>query len=220
MTPPRDLHLVPREEPESASGVVKLPPRPGDTLMVRVDLRDRIDGTESAARLAMQVGMRVEGKVDSLATKVDGIDVKVDDIGSRTERIESALLRELPRATEMAREAREESRSLAEVVGKAPDLAALAHASHTDLTPEHIARLDSEAKLGTGLHKRISELSIQLGRIDRRALVGAGIGAAITTHGPTLVTAAASAGWPGIAALVLVVALLCLIALLRSRKAT
>jgi hypothetical protein len=214
MTPPRDLHLVPREEPESASGVVKLPPRPG----LSPEAVTSILGTHSGQIESLRKDFDRTAK-DGVAA-ILGLKVAVEETNEEVVAIKVALLRELPRATEMAREAREESRSLAEVVGKAPDLAALAHASHTDLTPEHIARLDSEAKLGTGLHKRISELSIQLGRIDRRALVGAGIGAAITTHGPTLVTAAASAGWPGIAALVLVVALLCLAALLRSRKAT
>lgn len=214
MTPP-DLHVVPREDtPSQPSNVAKLPPRPGpDTLMVRVDLRDRIDANQQDIRDVKEVVLRIEAVQGEHGVKIEAID-------GRTERIEGALLQELPRL-DYARAARDEVRALAEVVGKPPDVAALMHASHTDLSPEHVARLDREAKFGTGIFKSLSDLTIKVGQVERRALVGAASGATaveLLKHLPDLF-AAVALGWPGVALLAVVLLAAGAVLLLRRKGA-
>lgn len=62
-------------------------------------------------------------------------------------------------------------------IGTSPDPSALSHASQTDLSPEAIR----QAALGTGLHRRVSEVQVQVGSLDRKlAAAGFGVAAAST----------------------------------------
>lgn len=79
-------------------------------------------------------------------------------------------------------------------VGKAPDPETLARASSVDLSPAEVAKLDKAAKLGTGLHRRISEIEI---RTARKAALGAAIGTGVVQaaiHLPDIIAAIARLG--------------------------
>lgn len=90
-------------------------------------------------------------------------------------------------------------------IGKAPDPAAIAHASSVDLSPAEVAKLDKAAKLGTGLHRRVSEIEIRTGR---KAAAGAALGtvvSAVVVNAKDVLAALAQVGWPGFAVVALVV---------------
>jgi hypothetical protein len=79
---------------------------------------------------------------------------------------------------------------LENAVGKEPNPKALERASSLDLSPEEVAR----AELGTGLHRRISDVQVKLGGLDRKLAV-----AGFATASAAAVLPAIFAALPGAA---------------------
>lgn len=224
--PPRDLHVVPREEPESEPpNVVRMPPRPA-TAATLPYLADKIDALQVDSRECL---FQVRRNGEAIARCEESI-------GACEIAIVSEILPWQARAGLKLEAIATTLAAIAKVVGEPGDPEAAARLSVSDMTQEQAEEAFKVAALGSGLCRRDAEREIREKQREHRIAKAAAKGASDSTatkttggvivsalvlafaHDPVGFVSAAASGWPGVALVALVIVFAAVRAALARRK--
>jgi hypothetical protein len=194
MTPPRD-HPSIADAPAPVAEVRPIRPPTVEGAHKRLDDVERSVGllAEDGATEA-RVTKDVQEALGTILTTARAAKSEASQARAIAARVETAIEEMADELHETRDEQGELSLAVVDTqlaIGKPPDPEALARASSVDLSPAEVAKLDKAAKLGTGLHRRVSEIEI---RVSRKAALAAVVGTLVpqaVIHLPDIIAAIA-----------------------------